>query len=334
MNEKNQVTTYTVKVPVGKAGQRLDVFLANSFDEISRTRLKVLIDEGRVTLEKDVSGGCVLDPSTKVSEDQVFLIEIPPLIPANPKPQSIPLDIVHEDDDILVINKQAGMVVHPAPGSPDGTLVNALLGHNLKQGTSGLSGIGGVERPGIVHRLDKGTSGLIVVAKNDVTHRFLSEQFSERTIKRAYFALVWGVPSPSEGKISTNVGRSRTNRKKMAVLRSGGKTALTQFRVIKTFGAVVSLVKCHIATGRTHQIRVHMASIGHPVIGDPLYSNGKKIKRRKLSDLALAEIESLDHQVLHASILGFTAKPGNEPLYFETNFPLYFSRLIAILEKI
>ena len=334
MNEKNQVITYTVKVPVGKAGQRLDSFLAKSLDGISRTRLKYLIDKGMVTLEKNVPDGCVLDPSTKVLEDQVFFIEIPPLVSPTPKPESIPLNIVYEDEDIFVINKEAGMVVHPAPGSPDGTLVNALLGHNLKKNASRLSGISGVERPGIVHRLDKGTSGLIVVAKNDVTHRFLSEQFSNRSIKRAYFALVWGVPSPSEGSISSNIGRSRYDRKKMAVFGDRGKTALTQFKLIKTFGAVVSLVKCRLATGRTHQIRVHMASIGHPVLGDPLYGSVKGHKRRGLSDTVLAEIDSLDHQVLHASVLGFTAKSGHKPLYFESELPLYFSRLIKMLEKI
>jgi len=334
MNEKNRVTTYTVKVPVGKCGQRLDSFLADSLDEISRTRLKALIDEDRVTLERGVSNGSALDPSTKVSKGQVFLVEIPPLVSATPKPQTIPLDIIYEDDDVLVINKEAGMVVHPAPGSPDGTLVNALLGHNLKQGSNGLSGIGGVERPGIVHRLDKGTSGLIVVAKNDVTHRFLSQQFSERSIKRTYYALVRGLPNPSEGEISDNIGRSRTNRKKMAIVRSSGKTALTQFKVIKTFGTFFSLVQCRLATGRTHQIRVHLASIGHPIIGDPLYGGGKRLKSKGLSDSVRAEIESLDHQVLHAYSLGFTAKSGHDPLYFESDFPLYFSSLIKILEKI
>ena len=333
MNEKNQITTYTVKVPVGKAGQRLDSFLAESLSDISRTRLKVLIDEGRVILEQDVPDGGVLDPSQKVLEDQVFLIKIPPLVSATPKAQSIPLDIVYEDNNILVINKAAGMVVHPAPGSPDGTLVNALLGYNLKQSVGGLSGIGGVERPGIVHRLDKGTSGLIVVAKNDVTHRFLSDQFSNRSIKRAYSALVWGVPRPSEGEISGNISRSRTNRKKMAVVTGGGKAALTHFKVIKTYGAVISLVECRLGTGRTHQIRVHMASLGHPVIGDPLYGRGSNVKRRGLSDLVLAEIEKLDHQVLHARVLGFIANSGQAPLYFESILPLYFSRLLEKLEK-
>ena len=333
MSEENQATTYTVQVPVGKVGQRLDSFLADALNDISRTRLKVLIDEGRVTLEQDASNRGALDPSRKVLEDQVFLIKVPPPISAIPEAQLIPLDIVYEDDDIFVIDKAAGMVVHPAPGSPDGTLVNALLGHARRQGGGGLSGIGGVERPGIVHRLDKGTSGLMVVAKNDVTHRLLSEQFSERSIARAYCALVWGVPNPSQGKISSNIGRSRVNRKKMAVVRGGGKVALTHFKVIKAYGTAVSLVECRLGTGRTHQIRVHMASLGLSVIGDPLYGGGKNAKRRGLSDLVQAEINGLDHQVLHAKILGFIAKKGKEPLRFESNFPNYFSQLVGKLDK-
>jgi 23S rRNA pseudouridine1911/1915/1917 synthase len=334
MSEENQAIIYTVQVPVGKAGQRLDSFLADALNDISRTRLKVLIDEGRVTLEQDAPDRGALDPSRKVLEDQVFLVKVPPPISAIPEAQLIPLDIVYEDDDILVIDKAAGMVVHPAPGSPDGTLVNALLGHARRQGGGGLSGIGGVERPGIVHRLDKGTSGLMVVAKNDVTHRLLSEQFAERSIERAYCALVWGVPNPSQGEISNNIGRSRVNRKKMAIVKGGGKVALTHFKVIKTFGTAVSLVECRLATGRTHQIRVHMASLGHSVIGDPLYGGVSKAKRRGLSDLILAEINGLNHQVLHAKVLGFMVKKGGERLHFESSFPYYFKRLIDKLDKV
>ena len=334
MSEENQATTYTVPVPAGKAGQRLDSFLADALDDISRTRLKVLIDEGRVSLEQDGPGGGTLDPSRKVLEDQVFLVKVPPPIAAIPEAQSIPLDIVYEDDDIFVLDKAAGMVVHPAPGSPDGTLVNALLGYARDQGGGGLSGIGGVERPGIVHRLDKGTSGLMVVAKNDVTHRFLSEQFAERSIERAYRALVWGVPTPSQGEISGNIGRSSVNRKKMAVVKGGGKVALTRFKVIKAFGTAVSLVECQLATGRTHQIRVHMASLGHPVVGDPLYGGGGKAKRRGLSDSILEEVNGLDHQVLHAKVLGFMVHKGQEPLHFESNYPKYFNKLMDKLQNI
>lgn len=331
MIKKNLVITYTVKVPVGKTGQRLDSFLADALKIISRTRFKALIEEGRVILKQVEPEEKALDPSRKVLEDEVFLINVPPPVLATPKAQLIPLDIVYEDKNVFVINKAAGMVVHPAPGSPDGTLVNALLGHSLKQGAGCLSGIGGVERPGIVHRLDKGTSGLMVVAKNDITHRLLSEQFSNRSIKRAYLALVWGVPNPPEGQISTNIGRSRTNRKKMAVVRGGGKKALTHFKVVKTYGTAVSMVECSLSTGRTHQIRVHLASLGHPVIGDPLYGGVSKTRRRGLSNLVLAEIESLDHQVLHAKTLGFIARAGQEPLYFECCFPSYFNRLIEKL---
>ncbi len=334
MNEKNSPLTYTVQVPPGKTGSRLDKFLAEELKEFSRTRLKALIDEGRVRSEKKASSLAPLDPSHKVDEGDIYIVDVPEPVAATPEPQSIPLNIVYEDDDVIVIDKPAGLVVHPAPGSPDGTLVNALLGHARDSGDGGgLSGIGGVERPGIVHRLDKGTSGLMVVAKNDVTHRCLSEQFAGRSIERAYYALVWGLPKPSQGEISGNIGRSSSNRKKMAVVKRGGKTALTRFRVVETYGTVASMVECRLATGRTHQIRVHMASLGHPVIGDPLYGGGGKAKRKGLSDSLIDEIEKLDHQALHAFSLGFILNKKSETLHFKSQLPGYFKALVESLVK-
>jgi len=333
MKEENPAITYTVPVPSGKAGQRLDKFLSGELTQFSRTRIKVLIDEGRVLLDHDNNSAPPLDPSRKVQEGQVVMVAVPPAIPAIPEPQSIPLDIVYEDEDVIVIDKPPGLVVHPAPGSPDGTLVNALLGHARDTNGGGLSGIGGVERPGIVHRLDKGTSGLMVVAKNDAAHHTLSGQFADRSIERAYNALVWGVPKPSQGEISGNIGRSSGNRKKMAVVSRGGKVALTRFKVLKTFGETASLVECRLATGRTHQIRVHMAWLGHPVIADPLYGGGNKAGRRGLSPDLVAALGQLDHQVLHAKLLGFKVGKDANLLRFESNLPNYFNKLIRILRQ-
>ncbi len=329
MTEENPATTYTVTVPPGKTGCRLDKFLADQLPDLSRTRIKALIEEGQVSLGEKT----LLDPSLKVQEAQVMNLQVPPAQAAIPQPQSIPLDIVYEDDDVIVIDKPAGLVVHPAPGSPDGTLVNALLGHARDTGGGGLSGIGGVERPGIVHRLDKGTSGLMVVAKNDAAHHLLSKQFADRSIERAYYALVWGIPKPTQGEISGNIGRSSGNRKKMAVVKAGGKTALTRFKVLKSYAGAISLVECRLATGRTHQIRVHMAWLGHPVVADPLYGGGGKAQRRGLNAELLEEIETIDHQVLHAKLLGFKPKEGKEPLHFESKLPIYFKNLIEKLGR-
>jgi 23S rRNA pseudouridine1911/1915/1917 synthase len=332
--EEKSALTYTVQVPPGKTGSRLDKFLADELEDFSRTRLKVLIDEGRVRPEKESDLQVPLDPSHKVLQGDVYVINVPEPVSAIPEPQSIPLDIVYEDGDLIVVDKPAGLVVHPAPGSPDGTLVNALLGHARDSDDGGgLSGIGGVERPGIVHRLDKGTSGLMVVAKNDISHRSLSKQFADRSIDRAYFALVWGVPRPSQGEVSGNIGRSPSNRKKMAVVKRGGKVALTRFKVVETYGTIASMVECRLATGRTHQIRVHMASLGHPVIGDPLYGGGGKANRKGMSESLATEIENLDHQALHAYKLGFLAANGSDSLYFESKIPSYFNILKEKLAK-
>lgn len=304
MNSQINTSTYTVPVPPGKAGTRLDRLLAEILPDLSRTRLKALIDGGSVVLDGAGAQATPLDPSRKVRQGEVFIVGVPPAEPAKPVAQDIPLDIVYEDEDVIVIDKPVGLVVHPAPGNLDRTLVNALLGHAAKsKNKGGLSGIGGVERPGIVHRLDKGTSGLMIVAKNDRSHHNLSTQFSERTIERAYKALVWGVPVPSQGEITGNIGRNPGNRKKMAVVTGGGKTALTRYRVLESFGGQASLVECRLATGRTHQIRVHMAHIGHPVIGDAQYGRAGAARMNGLNPEAKDLVRSLDHQALHAYLL-------------------------------
>jgi len=318
-------TTYTVPVPEDKTGMRLDRFLADQLPEFSRSRLQALILEGHVS----AYGKAESNPSAKVKGGP-YVVQIPPAIPAKPKPQEIPLDVVYEDEHLIVINKPVGLVVHPAVGNLDGTLVNALLAHC---GAS-LSGIGGVSRPGIVHRLDKGTSGLMVAAKTDQAHRHLSEQFAEHSLERAYMAVVWGVPLPRSGMIDGNIGRSAANRKKMAVVKHGGKTALTHYRVDRVIGAGASLVECRLSTGRTHQIRVHMASIGHPVVGDPVYGGGNP-KRLRLAPLPVREaIHAHKNQALHAYLIGFKHPHTDEIMRFDIKLSQEINELISNLEKI
>jgi 23S rRNA pseudouridine1911/1915/1917 synthase len=328
--------THLVTVTTDAAGGRLDRVLADLLPALSRSRLKTLIETGRVTLagadgDGDSNGGTTIDePSYRVKPGQAFAVSVPPAEPARPEPQDIALDLVFEDGDLLVIDKPAGLVVHPAPGNRQGTLVNALLAHC---GDS-LSGIGGVRRPGIVHRLDKDTSGLIVVAKNDATHRDLSAQFKARTIRRVYQALVWGRPRPARGEIEGNIGRSPRNRTKMALVSSGGKSALTRYQVLKPAGAAASLVECRLATGRTHQIRVHMAHRGHPVIGDPSYGGGLTAARRALIDDAAADaVKTLGRQALHAAVLGFRHPGNGRDMVFERGFPAELDALFRLLSQ-
>ncbi|MEE8333935.1 MAG: RluA family pseudouridine synthase [Alphaproteobacteria bacterium] len=310
------------------AGARLDRLLADALSAYSRSRLKALIEAGQVRADGEV----ITDPSYRVKQGQNFDIFIPDPAPATPVPQAMALDIVYEDTELIIINKPPGLVVHPAPGNPDGTLVNALLAHC----GAGLAGIGGVRRPGIVHRIDKDTSGLIVVAKTGAAHAALSEQFAQHTIERAYLALVWGVPSPRRGEIEGNIGRSSRDRKKMAVRRTGGKTALTYYRVRQTFGPtskpIASLVECRLATGRTHQIRVHMAHKGHPVIGDAVYGGGLTPTRRRAAGAAAGLIETLGRQALHAATLGFIHPTSTEAVKFDINLPCDLSELADSLE--
>ena len=322
--------SYTVRVPEDKAGGRLDRVLADAVPELSRTRLKGLIEAGRVA---DGAGQPCTDAARRVRPGEAFTVSVPPTAPAKPQAQAIPLDVVHEDGDLIVIDKSAGLVVHPAPGNPDRTLVNALLAHC---GDS-LSGVGGEGRPGIVHRLDKGTSGLMVAAKNDAAHQGLSRQFAGRTIERAYQAVVWGLPRPSQGEIVGNIGRNPRNRKKMAVLERGGRPALTGYRVMRAVGGKASLVECRLATGRTHQIRVHMAGRGHPVVGDAQYG-GRAHRLPPGEGAAAADARSaltgFNRLALHAYILGFTHPLTGVSLRFERNLPHDIRMLIESLERV
>jgi 23S rRNA pseudouridine1911/1915/1917 synthase len=311
---------------------RLDRALAQAFPQLSRSRFQSLIAEGMVTVE----GAVATDGGRKLKGGERLRVTIPPAAPAAPQAETIELAIVHEDAHLIVIDKPAGLVVHPGAGHATGTLVNALIAHC---GDS-LSGIGGVKRPGIVHRLDKDTSGLLVVAKTDAAHRGLSEQFAahgrDGRLKRAYLALVWGAPERNHGTVSAGLGRSSANRQKMAVSRSqGARAAVTHYEVLQHFGAppVASLLRCELETGRTHQIRVHLAHIGHPLLGDAIYGAGFKASRSKLSKDSRDLLKSLNRQALHASILGFEHPVTGQPLYFESPAPADLANLIEALSR-
>ena len=297
---------------------RLDQVLARRLAPLSRSRVKALILAGLVAID----GDAVRDPATRVRAGQRLDLEIPPPAPARPEPQAIALNIVYEDDALIVIDKPAGLVVHPAPGNPDRTLVNALLAHCGES----LRGIGGERRPGIVHRLDKDTSGLMVVAKTEAAHRSLTGQFASRRLRRVYQAVVWGVPRPARGTIAGNIGRSSRDRKKMAVLVTGGRAATTHYQVKRVLaGGIASLLECRLQTGRTHQIRVHMAEIGHPLIGDRVYGRG----RRTIADHG----GGISRQALHACELVLVHPETGATMRFESALPADLEELIQGLER-
>jgi len=307
-----------------EAGERLDRVLARNMTELSRARIQSLIEGGRLI----AGGATITDPNYRVKPGERLTLKIPPARPARPEGQAIPLNIVYEDEHLLVVDKPAGMVVHPAAGNPDGTLVNALIAHC---GAS-LSGIGGERRPGIVHRLDKDTSGLMVVAKTDEAHIRLSNALSARTLTREYVALVWGLLAPSEGEIAGAIGRSRRNRKKMDVLREGGKPALTRYRVERAFGPAISLVACRLATGRTHQIRVHMTHIGHPIVGDPLYGGRQQALVTTLPVEIQQKLADFRRQALHARRIAFQHPVTHEVIDLESSMPADMAALVDALE--
>ena len=319
---------HSVTFDASASGERLDRALAAALPALTRSRVKALIESRRVTLAGplDGTGKTIEEPSRKVKTGDCYVVDIPEPEAAVPLPQVLALDILHEDADLLVLNKPAGMVVHPAPGNPDNTLVNFLLAHC---GDS-LSGIGGVRRPGIVHRLDKDTSGVMVVAKNDATHRALSKLFAEHDLTRMYKALVWGAPKEKAGIIDTSIGRHPVDRKRMAVRASGGRQAVTEYWLEERFGSpltpVASLVRAKLGTGRTHQVRVHMAHIGCPVVGDPLYG-------RKRNTAAPEALKSFKRQALHARNLGFLHPSAGLPVEFESPLPPDFSGLLDALRQ-
>lgn len=310
-----------------EAGGRVDQVLAAHLPTLSRSRLKSLIEQGHLS-----SGAAkIVEPAYRVKPGQTFAIFVPEATPARPVAQAIALNIVFEDPSLIVLDKPAGLVVHPAPGNPDRTLVNALIAHCEPDFT----GIGGVRRPGIVHRLDKDTSGLMVVAKTAQAYESLAGQFAARSVERAYWALVWGVPSPRSGEIEGNIGRSPRNRKKMAVVKRGGKPAVTRYKVLKSFAdGQVSLIECRLLSGRTHQIRVHLTSIGHPLLGDPLYGRTGGSRLSKLPDAAEAGVRALGRQALHAKTLGFHHPGNGDVCRFDSVLPPDIRELITILESL
>lgn len=291
-------------------GIRLDKILAERFPEISRTMAQQMLEQGYVLL----NGNTVLK-NYKVRVGDAVVGTFLPAESLDAIPQNIPVDIVYEDDSLLVVNKPKGMVVHPAPGNPDNTLVNALLYHCAGR----LSSIGGVVRPGIVHRIDKDTSGLLVVAKDDVTHQSLSEQMAVHSIHRVYHTVVYGRMKQEEGHVHAAIGRHPQDRKKMAIVTNGGKDAYTSYQLLEQYQQF-SYLKCQLKTGRTHQIRVHLASIGHPVAGDPVYGPKNVIKK-------------LEGQCLHAKTLGFVHPKTQKYMEFDSELPLYFTNFLKSIGK-
>ena len=341
-------------------GQRLDKFLCEYVPDLTRTRIKALIESGSIfmgsfkdtaplDIEEDLGDPkdsfefppfqfkgdiskvdlkpCT-QPSKKLKAGDVIAFDIPEVEEANPEPQDMNLDVVFEDEDVIVINKPAGLVVHPGAGNPSGTLINGLLHHC---GAS-LSGIGGVARPGIVHRLDKGTSGLMVVAKNDAAHQFLSEQFSHRSIKRTYFALCWGIPNPIEGKIEGNIGRDPRHRQRMKVLGHGGKPAITNYYLHEKIGLYASFIECNLETGRTHQIRVHMTHKGCSLLGDPLYGRTPRGVDQETKDAIKLYCDEGNRPMLHAGRLSFIHPSTKETVSFEADLPQDFEDMYTWLK--
>jgi 23S rRNA pseudouridine1911/1915/1917 synthase len=315
-----------------QAGLRLDRFLAAELADLSRSRLQALLAEGAVARD----GQTIRDANTRVKPGEIYDIALPPPLPAAPQGQAIPLKIVYEDADLIVIDKQAGLVVHPAAGNPDGTLVNALIAHCGES----LSGVGGVARPGIVHRLDKDTSGLLVAAKNDRAMASLAKQFANRSIERAYHAVAWGAPRAGDGVVEGDIGRNPFDRKRMAIVRGGGKPARTRYRLMERYGsearAFASLIECRLETGRTHQIRVHMAHLGHPLIGDPSYGRARQPPRAKTEAEAAAYAAAAEfpRQALHAWLLGFHHPSLHKLMRFESPWPEDFAELIRALRAL
>jgi len=309
--------------PDTAAGQRADRFLADASGTLSRSRVKSLIETGHASRD----GRAFTTPAEPVRPGALYELTQPELVAATPQPQNIPFPILFEDADLLVLDKPAGLVVHPAPGNQDGTLVNALLAHC---GDS-LPGIGGERRPGIVHRLDRDTTGVMVVAKTEQALATLSAAFAARDLERSYLALVWGLPDPVAGDIEGAIGRDPRDRKRMAVLPTGGRHALTHYRTRQVFAGAVSLLECRLATGRTHQIRVHFATKGHPVVGDPVYLRRIPAASRSLPEPLRRTLLDFPRQALHAQTLGFRHPRTGQNLLFRSELPSDFEVLLAIL---
>ena len=319
---------FNIIVPLDYRGYRIDKFLQSQINEFSRTRLQNLILEGHVKLNNII----INSASKKIKEKDKINVNFSPPKETLIKPNKIPLDILYDDDDIIIINKPPGMVVHPGAGNYEKTIVNGLLFKYKNK----LSSIGGKLRPGIVHRIDKDTSGVIVVAKNDIAHINLSEQFSNHTIKRVYEALVWGSLKPQNGKINEKISRSIKNRQLMAVRKEKGKIAITNYKTLKIFQNFnlpkISLVECKLETGRTHQIRVHMNFKGNPILGDESYGKSKR-KYKKIDSNVEKKINNFNRQALHAKSLGFIHPSTKKEIFFEAKRPEDFDTLIKSLKK-
>lgn len=315
------MNSITLEYPSDSGAIRIDVFICRELADESRAAVQRLIENGNVLVN-----GSPVRPSHKLKGGEQLQIEIPDPLPAEPQAESIPLEVLYEDSDLIVINKEAGMVVHPGPGTSSGTLVNALLAH-----CTDLSGIGGELRPGIVHRLDKGTSGVLVVAKNDRTHQALSEQFSVHSVKRIYQALIYGSPGEDTGKIEGIIGRHPTERLRLSGKARHGKHAVTRWRVKERYNRV-SLVELRLETGRTHQIRVHMTEAGFPLLGDPLYPDGGRINNIPDTQLR-GMISRLGRQALHARCLGFIHPSSGEYMEFTVEPPQDMQELLEYLRN-
>ncbi|WP_237442367.1 RluA family pseudouridine synthase [Saccharibacter sp. 17.LH.SD] len=317
-------TSFSLHVGVEHAGQRADRILADAIGTLSRSRVKTLIETGHFTC----NGEARRDPAFNLKEGMFLELHLPAPEPARPQAEHIPLTILYEDRDLIVLDKPAGLVVHPAPGNETGTLVNALLGHCGPE----FEGIGGEKRPGIVHRLDKDTSGTMVVAKTPLAHQALSDAFARRDIERAYLAFAWGSLPPS-GSFDGAIGRDKRDRKRMTVVQRGGKSALTHFTTKALFHNSVSLVECRLATGRTHQIRVHLSQAGHPLIGDPTYLRRIPAAARHLPQDIRTKALDFPRQALHAAVLGFMHPRTKNMLKFETPLPQDLQELAAIISE-
>lgn len=336
------MTDLTALAGASDKGTRLDRFLSERFESLSRSRAKVLVKDGHVRQSYAGMETVQDDPRTAVAPGVTYIVAMPDPVPAVPEPEDIPLDILFEDQHLLLVNKPAGMAVHPAPGSWQGTLVNALLHHCRGQ----LPGIGGVERPGIVHRIDKNTTGILAVAKTEAAHKGLSELFAAHDIERTYLALVRGAPRPLKGTVATHIGRSPSDRKKMAVVsEDAGRHAITHYQSLETYGEIskvearpaAALIECKLETGRTHQIRVHMAHLGCSLIGDPVYGRHRGIKasgRGEDFDAATGFARKLTRQALHAARLGFVHPVTGEDLMFESELPEDMRALRAALQRL
>jgi 23S rRNA pseudouridine1911/1915/1917 synthase len=308
------------------AGERIDRFLADALGSLSRSRVKTLIDEGRLRGET----GPVTQPAEPVKAGAIYILDLPAPIDATPRPQQIPFPVLYEDADLIVLDKPAGLVVHPAPGNLDGTLVNALLAHC----GPGFTGIGAERRPGIVHRLDKDTSGVMVVAKTQLANDALTAAFAARDLDRAYHALVWGLPQPLTGEIEGAIGRDKRDRKRMAVVDHGGKFALTRYRTMRAWQTSLALLECRLATGRTHQIRVHFADKGHPIVGDPLYLRRVPSAAKAINQPLRGQLLDFPRQALHAASLGFRHPRTGQPMKFDAALPADMQALLQDVETL